>query len=177
MKINIRVIAALVIAAIVAYLAFDGVRQQTLEGSQLNFSVHTGRVELVNNTGEPMQVRMTSGRTFTVARSDGEEAMTSTRQGTGRNLVHVIESELPPGNLELRVTRGSDVNFTVDAPGSVQATVFPRSEGDAQSLIIVAVVVVVALLAYAAYSTRESWLPRLRRGTPPPTQFSERVIE
>lgn len=177
MKINFRLVAVLVIAVIVAYFAFDGVSQKTFEGSQVSFSVNTGRVELMNDTGEPVQVRMSAGRTFTIARSDGEEDIAPTREGSGRNLRYVFEGELPPGDLELRVARGADVDFTITASGSIRTLVTPRNDGDTQSLILMALVVVAVLLTYVGYSTKESWMRLLRRGDAGPGEMTERVIE
>ncbi len=177
MKINLVAIAALALAVVVGYLAYDGVSQRRLEGTALTFDVGTGRVELLNNSDEAVPVTMNSNRVFSVMTSGSEEALASTRQGSGRNLTHVVETELLPGDMAISITRGSDVTFTINAPESIQALVTPRSEADTQSMITTSAVIILVLLAVAAYSSRQWWLRLLRRQPAAPTPLKEQVFK
>lgn len=163
MRINLKVVVAMVILVGVIYIAYTTVAQQQYSGEQLQFTVNTGSALVENETGEPVAVTMTSGRVFTVASSESGDDFVSAREGSGRNTRHVAAGELSATSQELRITRGSDVTFDLTGNGSLQVTVTPRSQSEISTIIIVAVVVVAGLLYYISRETKHAWLGMLRR--------------
>ena len=163
MGVYVRALAALVVAVIIAVVAFDAARHQTLQGSELGFTVYSGRVALINESGEPVAARLTSSRAFRIVSADGEVTLDSTREGTGRDLTYVFEGDLPAGNLELQLARGSDVAFQLSAPADITAGVAPRSDSETTTITVLAALAILGALFYASRATGHGWFHAVRR--------------
>lgn len=178
MKLNFRAFAALGLAVIVATLTFDMLRPRTLVGTELNFGINSGNFEIMNMTEEPLQARMISNRwAFTLAGSNLETDIQSTRLTTDGGYRFVYEGEIPPGNHTLQLTRGRELDITLNATAPVTASVNPYTEADTQHLLRGAAFIIVLLLSYFTFESRASWLPLLKRGGAPRSEFTERVVE
>lgn len=178
MKLNFRAFTALGLAVIVAALTFHMLRPRTLIGTELKFSINTGNFEILNMTEEPLQARMISTRwAFTLAGGDLETNIQSTRLTTDGGYRFVYEGEIPPGNHTLQLTRGRELDITLNASAPVTASVNPYTEADTQHLLRGAAFIIVLLLSYFTFESRAIWLPLLKRDTSSPTKFTKRVIE
>lgn len=180
MKINFRVVIALLIVVGVAYWAFDSVRQQTHSGTDFSFPMGGGAV-VVNNTGqEPAQARLTSTGTrglFTVNSTVLDAPVNATREGSGANTVYAVDLELPPGTSEVSLNRGSNVTMTINADNPVEVVVNPQSESGMTTTLIAAAVVILGALFYASSTTQHAWLRGLRsRGATPKAHADEGMV-
>lgn len=173
-KFNIRVIAALLMIGAVVYFAVDAIKTESHTGSEVNFTT-SGIATVTNNTDDPVTMQATSRSSFTLFSQQLEPpTMRATREGTGRTAMYVASAELPSGQSEVRVTRGSSVTFELNGSGSIQATVAARDAEGNRNILIVAGVVCLGLLAYISFTTEHAWLGMVRgRFTPGSTQAGE----
>ena len=160
---NIRVIIALVLLVAVLYFAIGAVGQQTYAGEELTFET-SGIATVVNTGDEPVNLTATSTRSFTISTDDPDmRTLRAEREGSGRTAVYTIAAELSGGTTELRVTRGSDVNFALTADSAIQATVAARDATGNRNILIAAGVVSLGLLFYMSNTTGHAWLKMLRQ--------------
>lgn len=168
MRINWRVILAALIAAGVAFWAYDSVRVRAYSGTELTFDIGGGPVIIDHNGEEAATIRMTSPSTrgaFTVQSSTLDAPLASTREGTGRNVVHAAEFELPTGTTELLLTRGSSASAVITGGGPLEVSVSPMSESGARSTVTVAGIVIAAALIFTIWQLRSAWMPLIQRGS------------
>src|SRR5689334_15598842 len=113
MKLNLKVIIAIVVIIGATVWAVDSVRSRSYSGTAFTFSVGHGAVTLVNSSDAavPVQLVGTGSRSFTVATSMDGVAGTSERVGTGRTTTQLFEFSPLPGSTNFTVTGGTDVNF------------------------------------------------------------------
>lgn len=165
MKLNFRVIIGLVLIVGVVYLAVTAVLPTNASGREVTVESSTGSVTIDNASDSPVMAVMTGRNTFRVNVS-GEEPteLNATRTGSGRNVSHTIETELPPGPVVISISRGSDVVFQLTSDQSIEVTATPRNAGDTQSTLLLAGAVTLALLFYISNATQHSWLRQLRGG-------------
>lgn len=180
MKINFRVVIALLIVVGVAYWAFSSTQQTTYSGTELSFLMGGGPV-VINNTGdEPAQAQLKSTGTrgaFGVSSSVLDSNVNAAREGTGANSVFTVDLELPPGTSEVSLTRGSNVTMTINANAPVEAVVYPQSQDGTRATLIAAGVVILGALFYASSATKHGWLRALRsRGAAPTAQSDEGMV-
>lgn len=162
-KINIRVIAALLMIVAVIYFALDAIRTQSYSGSDVSFTT-SGIATVTNSTDDPVTLRATSRSSFTMfSQQLAPTTMRGVREGTGRNAVYVATTELPTGESQVRVTRGSGVTFELNGSGSIQANVAARDAEGNRNILIVAGVVCLGLLAYISFTTNHAWLGMARQ--------------
>ena len=160
---NIRVIIALVVLAAVLYFAIGAVGQQTYAGEELSFTT-SGIATVVNTGDEPFNLIATSGRSFTISTDDPDmRTLRAVREGSGRTAVYTVAADLSGGTTELRVTRGSDVNFAITADSAIQATVAARDAAGNRNILIAAAVVSLGLLFYMSNTTDHAWVKMLRQ--------------
>ena len=164
MKINWKVIIALVLAIGTTVWAVSSLLTSSYSGSNLNFGVGSGTVTVTNPSDEPVPVQFVGSRSrsFTVSSTIEGVSGSATRAGTGSSSTNVFEFELPPGTSEFTIARGADVKFVVDAATQLQARVNPLSADSARTTIIVTLVVVLGALFYASRSTDHAWIRALR---------------
>lgn len=176
MKINLKMIVAIVVMIGAVFWAVTSVRSAAYAGTDLDIAVGAGTVTVTNASDFPVSAQLTSSgaRTFSVVSSIDGLAGTSARQGTGASTTQLFELSLPPGVSDFTVLRGAGVSFT--APGSpLDVTVEAVSPNDLRTTIIVAAVVVLGGLFYLSRSTDHRWLSSLRGKTPaqPTTKVTE----
>ena len=180
MRINLRVVIALLIVMGVAYWAFSSIQQQTYSGTELSFVMGGGPV-VINNAGdEPVQAQLKATGTrgaFGVSSSVLDANVNAAREGTGANSVFTVDLELPPGTSEVSLTRGSNVIMTINANEPVEAVVHPQSQDGTTATLVAAAVVILGALFYASSATKHGWLRGLRsRGAAPATRTDEGMV-
>jgi hypothetical protein len=164
MKMNLKVIIALVLILVVSFVALDSVRTRAYNGDNLTFNVEGGPITVTNPSDQPVAVLLTSPETraFSVASDVEGIAGTSAREGTGREAVHILAFELPPGISEFSVTRGRSVSFAAVPSSGLEAAVQPATAGTARTTVIAAVLFIIAALYYISRTTEHHWLSVLR---------------
>ncbi len=166
---KIRIILALVLMVGVAFWAIDGVRQRSYAGSGLSFKVGSGHAVVTNLGSEAMPVEMrTEGRTssFRIESAALGLRETSKRQGSGSSAYHAVTFELPPGQAQINVTRGSGVQFVAPAEGRIQAVVAPKDAGSARNTLVFAGLVIVGGLYYISRTLEHRWVGTVRAKLP-----------
>lgn len=165
MKINWKVLIALVLVVAVIYWAVDLVRPHSYSGTNLNFGVGSGTVTVTNPSNTPVSAQLVGAGTSSFRVSSTNEGISgaSTKQRNGTTSTHVFEFELPPGVSEFTIARGADVSFVADTVTGLQATVNSVSDDTLRITIIVAAVVVVGMLFYISRTTGHRWINILRR--------------
>ena len=161
MKINFKVIFALVLMVAIAYFAFNAVQKETVSGTEVTFV--TSGVAVINAT-EPVNLLAVSPRTFTLTSTDTDlGTLRPTREGSGRDLRHIVDIELGQGRTQIQVTRGADVNFTLTGSETINVTLAARDDAANRNILIGAAIACLLLLAYSGYTTRETWMPMVRK--------------
>lgn len=163
----VKIVIALLVIAGTAYWAYDSVRQRSYSGSGLEFVVGNGnRISIANEA--PVALDMTASSSFAVTSSDTELGGSGTREGSGRSAIYRHAVELPEGDTEFRVTRGSNITVALAGSGSVEVT---PMEGDAaRSTIIVAIVIILGALFYLSRTLEHRWLKALMLKVSPGSQ-------
>ena len=156
MKINWKVLVALVLMVGAIAWTANSIRSTSYSGANLNFSAGTGTVMMTNPSSESIPVRLSSAsnRFFSVSSTIDGVPRSSTR-GAGASL---IEFELPPGVSEFTIVRGSGVNFIADTDTNLEATVHAANTGT--KIKVLAGVILVALF-FISYTTEHRWLYKL----------------
>jgi hypothetical protein len=164
MKINWKVIAAIVVSIAVVAWAISSVVPTSFSGTDLSFGVQGGPVTINNPSDAPIAAQLlgTGTRTFTVSSSAEALGGTSTRQGTGATATQLFEYALPPGASTFTILRGANVIFSTTTDTNLTATVMPRTDNEVRFIQIIAGVVIVAALFFASQSTGHQWLALLR---------------
>ncbi len=164
MKINWKIVVAIVVIVGVAVWGVSSVLPHSYSGANLTFDLQSGPVTVNNlsDTSVPVQLIGTGTRSFSVAGNIEGIGGTSTRVGSGSSSTQVFEYALPSGVSEFTVTRGSDVSFVSNTDTRLEATVQPLSETDGRTTLIVAAVVVLGALFYISRSTGHRWINSLR---------------
>jgi hypothetical protein len=86
----------------------------------------------------------------------------SAREGSGATIYHAIKFELPAGQAQIKVTRGSNVFFIAESKQSIQAVVTPLAESGARITIGFAIFVCVVALYYISSTLNHRWIGTLR---------------
>lgn len=163
MKINWNVIGALIVIVLIVVLAFNATQSRSYQGNDLNFNVDGGRVIITNTTDAPVDAIIFSRRSFTLNSPHPDVGtLRSTRTGTGVR-AQSYEGQLPPGNLELSVVRGSDINFELDSAGPISVSAAPQSANGTRNTYIGAALGVLVVLYFISRTTGHTWLHLLRR--------------
>jgi hypothetical protein len=165
MKLNWKVVLALVVIAVTLFWAVDAVRSRSYSGNNLNFGVGSGLVTLTNPSSEsiPVQLVGTGTRSFSVSSAEEGISGSSTRQGAGRNTTQLFEFQVPPGVSEFTVARGTNVSLVADTATNLEATVQPSTASEARTTIIVAAFVVLGALFYISHLNGHRWISASRR--------------
>jgi len=165
-KTGLRVLIGLVIIVAVLYWAIDSTRTTTFTGDEISFNMGSGSVVITHSAEEAAVARLsTTGvrGTFAVASNTLDLTVSSSREGTGTSAVNLVELEVPPGTTDLRVTRGSDVMFTLEGAKAATVIFAPQSEEATRTTYIVAAVVVLVALLYISRTLNHRWINWLRR--------------
>jgi hypothetical protein len=161
MKINFKVVIALLLIVAIAYFAFNAVQKETVSGTELSFV--TSGVAVVNAT-EPVSLLAVSPRTFTLTSTDTDlGTIRPAREGSGRDLRYIVDMELGQGRTQLQVTRGADINFTLSGSETINVTLAARDDDGNRNILIGAAIASLLLLAYSGYSTRDTWMGMIRK--------------
>jgi hypothetical protein len=165
MKINWKVLTAVVVIVGATFWAVESVRSLSYSGTHLNFGVGSGTVTLTNPSNEPVPVQLvgTGTRSFSVSSSIAEVTGSSTREGSGRNTMQLFEFALPPGVSEFTIARGTHVSIVANTETNLEATVQPVSASESRTIIIMAAVVALGALFYISRTTGHRWIGPLRR--------------
>src|SRR5690606_27052013 len=107
----VKILIAALIAVGAIYWAFSSVSQQVYDGTAVELTMGQGNVVTIthNDESSPALVEMTARSTFSVTSSEREFSGSSAREGSGRDLVHRYEAEMPAGTVDFRIARGSNV--------------------------------------------------------------------
>lgn len=165
MKINWKLLVAVVVIVGAAVWAVSSVLPRSFSATKLTFAVGSGTVAINNPSDVPVAVQLVGkgSRTFTVASTIPTIAGSSVRQGTGNTSTQLFEYSLPPGKNEFSVTRGSDVNFVSASDTRLEAAVQPLSAADSRTTLIVAAVAILAGLYYISRTTQHRLVKTLLR--------------
>ena len=157
MKINWKILVAVVLMVGAIAWTVNSIRSTSYNGTNLNFEVGGGTVTMTNPSSEPVPVRLTGAlnRSFSVSSTIDGVPRISVREGTSPNIINLIEFELPPGVSEFTITRGSDVTFSADTNTSLKATVHAANTG---TKIKVLAVFLLGVLFYISYTSDHRWL-------------------
>ena len=164
LSINWKVLLALVLIVGVSYLAVNSVFPRSYSGSALNFAIGSGTVTVTNPSSEsiPAQLVGNSG-SYRVSSAIEGLSESPTREGTGTSATYLLEFELPPGETEFSLTRGSNVSFVTTTETVLEATVLPASVSSARTTATIAVIVVLGALFYISRTTGHNWIHIIRR--------------
>jgi hypothetical protein len=165
MKINWKVLFALVLVVGAVYWAFSSTQVNSYSGTNLTFAVGGGPVTMTNPSDETIAVQLIGdgSRSFTVQSSIDEVSGSSTREGSGSDRTNVFAFDLPPGASTFTVARGQNVNFGATTDTRLSAVVESMTGDNASTTFIVAVVVILGALFYASRATGHQWISLLRR--------------
>jgi hypothetical protein len=171
MKINWRLIIALVAIVGVSIWAVSAVLPRSYNGANLTFSIGSGTVTINNPSDAPVASQLVgkTARSFVVSSRVEGLSGSSVRQGTGASATQLFQYASPPGISEFSVARGNDVNFVSTGDTRLQATVKLLSEGETTSTLVVAALIVIGGLYYISRTTEHRWIKTLlRREVPTP---------
>jgi len=158
---KIRIVIALLVIVGVAFWSINLVRERSYSGSKFAFKVGSGSV-VVNNQGQqPIPVEMRSeGRSSSFHIQSAELGLreTSKRQSIGRNTYHAVSFELPPGQAQISVTRGSNLYFVSGSAQRIDAIVTPMSAGSARTTLIVAGLIILGAIYYISNILEHRWI-------------------
>ncbi|NPV67244.1 MAG: hypothetical protein HPY64_08890 [Anaerolineae bacterium] len=165
-KTGLRVLIALAVIVAVVYWAVDSTRSRTYTGDEISFNMGSGSVVISHSAEEAALARFsTTGvrGTFAIASNALEVSVSSTRQGTGASAVNTVELEVPPGTADVRVTRGTDVNLTLEGAKAATVIFTPQSEEATRTTYIAAAIVILVALFYISRTFNHGWIGWLRR--------------
>jgi hypothetical protein len=164
MRINWKVLLALVLIVGVSYLAVNSIFPRSYSGSALNFAIGSGTVTVTNPSTEsiPAQLVGNSG-SYRVSSAIEGLSESPTRERTATSAIYLLEFELPPGETEFSLTRGTNVSFVTTTETQLEATVLPASVSSARTTVVVAAVVVLGSLFYISRAMGHPWIHMLRR--------------
>lgn len=161
---KIRILLAVVVIFGVSYWAINSVRTRSYSGARLDVEVGDGHI-VVNNRGtEPVPVEMrTSGRTstFRVSSTELDLLESSKRMGSGRGAYQGLTFELPPGEAQINVVRGTAVRFTSSSNQRLDAVVTPKSAESVQGTMTFTGIVILVALYYISRTLEHRWLKNL----------------
>lgn len=162
-KLNLSVIAALVVMVGVIYFAFNALQKEKHAGAEITLTTN-GIITVNNTTTDPVALRATSRRVFTVTTTDpANETLRAVREGTGAAVVQAVEAELPLGTTEMRLTRGSDVTYVLTATGPIDASVARYGPTASRNIVIGTGIICLALLFFMSQSTKHAWLAMVKQ--------------
>ena len=164
MKINWKILIALASIVGVSYWVVDSIVPRSYSGSTLNFEVGRGAVTITNPSSESVSVQFVDGsHSFRVSSTTGGLSGSSTRQGSGNSAINSFGFELPPGESEFLITRGTDVNFVAATTTSLEATMRPVNASSARTIVAVAALVILGCLFYISHALKHRWIHIFRR--------------
>lgn len=165
MKVNWRVLLAVVLVVGALVWMVDSLRPRSYSGANLRFGIGSGPVTVTNPSDEPVSVQLVGGgtRSYSVSSTIEGVSGSSTREGSGRNLTNVFSFMLPSGVSEFAVTRGTEVNFVASTESNLEATVQPLGASEARTTLIVGIVVVLGALFYISNTNGHRWISPSRR--------------
>lgn len=165
MKLNWKVLIALVVIIGIGFWAVESVRSRSYTGNHLNFGIGSGVVTLTNPSDEPIPVQLvsTGTRAFTISSTIDGVSGSSIRQVNGRNITQLFEFQVPSGVSEFAVVRGTNVNFTTNTETTLEATVQPLDESTSRNTIIAAAGIILVALFYISHTNGHRWISVSRR--------------
>lgn len=162
-KFNLSVIAALVVMVGVLYFAFTALQKEAYTGAEITFT-NNGIITVDNSTTDPVALRATSRRVFTITSTDpANTTLRAVREGSGTAVLQVVETELPLGTTELRLTRGSEVTYEFTATGPISTSIARYSPTARRNIVIGTGIICLALLFFMSQSTNHAWLNMVRQ--------------
>lgn len=161
---TVKVIVAVVIIIGASFWVISTIRPQYYEGTNLNFPISEGSVE-VTNPSEVLSVQLisSSSRTFRVSSASEEISGTSTRQDSDSGAAQIFEFILPSGTSEFTVSANTGIRFASNTVTNLQAKVNPLSADATRIRILALVVLVVAMLFYISHLYDHLWVSAARR--------------
>ncbi len=168
MKINWKVLVALVLIVVVSVWAFDSLRSRSYSGANLTFGVGSGPVTVTNSSDVPVAAQLVGAgaRSFSVSSVTEGMSGSSVRQGTGNGSTQLFELMVPPGVSVFTINRGTEVNFVTSDPTVLEATAQPVTDGSRQTMLAIAAVVILGALFFMSRTTNHRWLAMLRGNKP-----------
>ncbi len=174
MKAKIQVAIALLVIVGVVYWALTSVWPRNYSGSKIMFPIGSGSVVIKNlgNAPIPIELRNGEGGTlFRIASAELEITESPKRQGTGRTSYYTLPLELPSGQAQINVTRGSGIQLISRSDTRIEATVTPMAASSTRWVLIAAGGVILWALYYISSVTEHRWLMNLR------SRFSRKELQ
>jgi len=165
MKNKIKIVAAVLVMAGIAYWTFMSVWPSIYSGAGIMFPVGSGPIVVTNTGSQPIPIEMRSGEravSFRVVSAEIGLAETAARQGSGSSAYYTVNFELPPGQTRLDVTRGNNVNLISRSETRIEAVVTPMSAGTQRNVLIMAAAAMLIGLYYISRVTQHRWIAVLR---------------
>lgn len=171
----------LVVICLVAYWAYDSIRERVYTGSEVEFVAGNGNIVTIENSGgESVDLAVSSRSSFGMTSSSPDPIGSPTREGSGRNLVYSHAIEVPTGTTDFRINRGSEITFSISGESAVDVVVAPMSSDNARNTVLFAGAIILAALFYLSRTFEHQWIRMIRQrissqDTPPtqPTSASE----
>jgi hypothetical protein len=148
------------------FWAWDSTRVRSISGAEIATGLGSGAVIVNNPTQETIPVMFSAAGTrgnFTITSDVAELSGNSSREGSGRTTNNVLTLQVPPGQHEFRVSRGSNVMLSVAGEQPVEVTVNPLNPDETRNTIVVALVAILVVLYLISNSMGHRWLKALRR--------------
>ena len=130
------------------------------------FPIGSGHVVITNPGDEAIPIEMRAeGRAghFRVASAELGLAESSKREGSGRDAYYTLRFDLPSGQANIHVMRGSDVQLISRSDTRIEAVVSPLSARTVRWILIVSGVAIALALYYISRVTQHRWLGWLRK--------------
>jgi hypothetical protein len=165
MKVNWKILIALVLLAMGIYFAVDSIRPHSYSGDNLSFPVGNGPVSVTNPSAESVLVQVigTGVRSFSISSTIDGVSGSSTRRGAGRGVTQSFEFGLPPGTSEFTISQGRDVNFVANTATTLEANIQPLGGSKAGTTLIVAIAIILGALFYISRANVYRWISALHR--------------
>ena len=163
MRINWKIIIALLIMVGTIILTISLLRATRYSGSDLNLAVGNGLVTVTNPSDSSIPVRLTSTRSFSVSSSIKDVSGNSILQEIEGKRIQNFEFLLPSGVSDFTVDNGTQVNFVASAGTQIELAIQPFNESDTRNRIVVAFIIVLASLFFISGTNDHRWISAARR--------------
>ncbi len=147
-------LVVLTVIAITLLWAFEAIRQRTYTGSEVQFTVGTGSIALMNNNA-PIRAILTSHQPFTILGAGFRASSTLTSAGARENYVYRFAGAIPPRSTQLRIVHGANVTFHLRADDTIQVTVTPLGAEDTRDILLLSGSIVLGSLIFLGHVRRK----------------------
>ena len=159
-----KISIAVIITIAVALWVIITVRPHHYEGTDLDFAIGEGSVE-ITNPSEAIPVRLvdSSSHAFKVFSESEDISGTSTRESNDGKTVQVFDFELPSGTTEFTVKGNGNISFISNSATNLEATANPLTVAASRVRMAVLAVVVFVMAFYISRLYGHLWISEVRR--------------